>query len=177
MFSARPSLLLLVFCALPFLSVPWNQDKGGGTSEGKSYDAPRKLPSSQSEKSTDRENPALAGVDEYASAEAVMGEESKGEKTGTRRNSGEDLLLSGIKIMREVLKFETTGLVQKKEQRYLEEGVEGLQRGASDWIGLAEEVILRAKQEEVRQGYEEKSERREEKTKRKTKINEGKKNN
>ena len=172
----RPSLLLLLFGAIPFLSIHWDHEKGGGALGGTKDEArglnrgrrgtsvgeeDQESPEEVSEKENIEE---VKGTKKERKVEGSLGEVLAVTKTKVKEKAkpwkieSEDLRLSWVNLMKGMLKdleMKAPGSDPKQEMVDLEDHLVEVKERATIWQGLTKERrIIKNQTNEPRVGEE-----------------------
>ena len=175
MMTLRPSLLLLLFAAIPFLSIQLDPEKGGGSKGGRK-DQSKGLNQGVSEMAMEEEDQKR--YDEHATEEGDLNlqeaketkkernvEESRGEvkvkkkgKAGRWKEENGDLRLGWVILMEDMLKAlkeKASDKDPRQEIVDLENHLEEVKSRATEWEGLAKEKMSIIGKSDVTQKREE----------------------
>ena len=155
----RPSLLLVLFGAVPFLSIRWDHEKGGGVLGSKKEETRRmnrgrgemllgeedqKGPEKMPEKENIKEE---EGSKKEKKVEGSLGEDLDETKTKVKEKAGhesEDLRLSWVALKKKMLKdleMKVPDEDPKQEMADLEDHLVEVKERATVWQGLAKERL------------------------------------
>ena len=159
----RPSLLLLLFGAIPFLSIHWDHEKGGGAlggtkeekrglNRGRRYmsvgEEDQESPGKMSKKENVLEAKGTKGDRKVEGSLAEVLAKTKikvKEKARPWKIESEDLRLSWVTLMKGMLKdleMKAPGEDPKQDMADLEDHLEEVKERATVWQGLAKERIM-----------------------------------